>query len=68
MTNSEQLDALMEFCQTLPGFKKAEYGSVEQNILSGIYSYDPVDRIITIHDGWRIKIQTDGRFVPIEES
>jgi hypothetical protein len=67
MTHQQQLDAFLEVCQKLPGFKKSEYGLVEANILSGVYSYDPVDRIIIIQDDWRIKIENDGRFVPIEE-
>jgi hypothetical protein len=68
MTNSEQLDAFIGVCQSLPGFKKEEYGSVEENLLSGVYSYDPVDRILVIQDGWRIKIENDGKFIPLEES
>jgi hypothetical protein len=68
MTNSEQLDAFLEVCQKLPGFKKEEYGSVERNLLAGTYSFDPVDRILEIEDGWRIKIQENGRFIPIDES
>jgi hypothetical protein len=68
MTHQQQLDAFIEVCQTLPGFKKEEYGSVEQNILSGSYSFDPVDRVLEIEDGWRIKIQANGQFIPIDES
>jgi hypothetical protein len=68
VTNAEQLTAFIELCQCLPGFKKEEYGVVEQNILEGVYSFDPVDRVLEIQDGWRIKIQTDGQFIPIEES
>jgi hypothetical protein len=67
MTNSEQLDAFMQVCQCLHGFKKEEYGVVERNILEGVYSFDPVDRVLEIQDGWRIKIQTDGRFIPLDE-
>jgi hypothetical protein len=68
MTPQQQLDAFMEVCKTLPGFEKEEYGSVERNILSGVYSFDPVDQVLEIEDGWRIKIQANGQFVPIEES
>jgi hypothetical protein len=36
-----------------------------RDILSGVYQHDPGDQVLT-RDGWRIRIEPDGRFIAIE--
>jgi hypothetical protein len=68
MTPELQASAFMEFCSDLPGFNKRDYSFIERGIISGDYLYDSIDHILTTHDGWRTRIEPDGRFLPICES
>jgi hypothetical protein len=68
VTPEQQAEEFLSFCSELPGFNKPDYSLIERGILSGDYLYDEVDHILTTHDGWRTRIEPDGRFVPIAES
>jgi hypothetical protein len=55
----------MALCATLPGYKKRDYEPVEKGILAGDYKFEK--NIVTTKDGWRIRIERDGRFIPIDD-
>jgi hypothetical protein len=64
----EQAAAFLEFCSDLPGYEKGSYGRIEREILSGYYQYDEVDHVLRDPEGWLVRVESDGRFVPIGES
>jgi hypothetical protein len=64
----QQAAEFMEFCKDLPGFSKTDYRGIERDILSGYYQYDEVDHVLRDPEGWLVRVESDGRFMPIGES
>jgi hypothetical protein len=68
LSPTDQASAFMEFFKDLPGFGKESYGRIERDILSCIYRYDAVDHVLIDQNGWLVRVESDGRFMPIGES
>jgi hypothetical protein len=58
----------MEFCRSLPGFREEDYTYVQRAVRDGDYIYNPVDHVLTNADGWKVKIEDDGRFISVVDS